>query len=51
MLFRSYYITVENPQHVEKGVKTLSFNGAVLAGSLLPLLSEGKEAQVTVTMG
>ncbi|MEA5144312.1 MAG: glycosyl transferase [Oscillibacter sp.] len=46
-----YHITVENPQHVEKGVKTLSFNGAVLAGSLLPLLSEGKEAQVTVTMG
>ena len=46
-----YHITVENPQHVEKGIKEVLVNGQRLTGSLLPLLKENEEAIVRVIMG
>ncbi len=46
-----YVITVENPNHVSKGVKTVEMDGLRLSGSVIPILSDDKEHQVRVMMG
>jgi cellobiose phosphorylase len=44
-------IRVENPDGVEKGVKRLTLNGEVLAGSLIPVVMLKDENEVSVFMG
>jgi cellobiose phosphorylase len=46
-----YNICVENPDHVEKGVKSVSVDGEGIEGSLVPVFNDGKEHKVIVVMG
>lgn len=45
-----YNITVNNPNHVEKGVKLISINGEDIVG-LIPLQKAGTQHEIVVTMG
>ena len=47
----TYEIVVENPDHLEKGVKAMTVDGKPLQGSVLPLAAEGAEVNVQVVMG
>jgi cellobiose phosphorylase len=47
----TYQITVKNPQHVSKGVKAVTVDGAPIEGSLVPIFADGKTHTVEVTMG
>ncbi|MCD7847315.1 MAG: N,N'-diacetylchitobiose phosphorylase [Oscillospiraceae bacterium] len=44
-------IDVQNPDHVESGVKTLILNGEVLPGNLIPADKLQSENKVTVVLG
>ncbi len=44
-------IDVQNPDHVESGVKTLILNGEVLSGNLIPADKLQSENKVTVVLG
>ena len=46
-----YEITVHNPDHVQKGVRSVTVNGAAHTGSVLPLAEPGTTVQVEVVMG
>ena len=46
-----YHIRVENPHAVQKGVQSVTVNGAPIAGTLLPLAKAGESVEVVVTMG
>ena len=46
-----YHITVQNPEHVSKGVKTVLLDGEVLKAHKIPDLRDGAEHQVTVILG
>jgi cellobiose phosphorylase len=46
-----YVIKVENPEHVSRGVKSVTMDGKPLKTNLLPVLSDGKKHIVKVTMG
>jgi cellobiose phosphorylase len=46
-----YQIEFENPEHVCKGVKSISVDGRVIEGTLVPILEEGKTHQISVVMG
>ncbi|MBR4549796.1 MAG: glycosyl transferase, partial [Oscillospiraceae bacterium] len=46
-----YRITVENPDGVEYGVKSVTVDGRPVAGTVLPLAAEGTECAVRVVMG
>ncbi len=46
-----YKIAVENPNHVCKGVKSISVDGKTLDKPVVPILSDGKTHEVKVTMG
>jgi cellobiose phosphorylase len=48
---KTYRITVENPGHVSKGIKTLTVNGQTLEGTLIPLDLGDKDIEVTAVMG
>ena len=52
-MFRNaeYVIYVNNPDHVNKGVKSVTVDGNTLTGNLLPPLSDGKTHIVNVLMG
>lgn len=52
-LFRKtrYNIAVTNPDGVCRGVKSITLDGAVLEGNLIPALGDGKEHTVTVVLG
>ena len=45
-----YHIRVENPNGAEKGIASVTLNGSPLESSLLPILPEGAEAEVVVTL-
>ena len=47
----TYEIVVENPDHVEKGVKTMIADGKQLDNNILPPAPAGSTVQVIVTMG
>lgn len=47
----TYSIEVVNPDHVSKGVKSISVNGKSIKGTVIPALAKGDEATVLVTMG
>ena len=46
-----YNITVKNPNSVQKGVVSMTVNGAPVEGHVIPLDASVKEADVVVTMG
>ncbi len=46
-----YHIQVLNPQDVEKGVVSMTVDGALVEGNIIPCHREKKEVHVTVTMG
>lgn len=46
-----YTIQVENPDGVQKGVKTIRVDGDLLEGTLLPVFADGKVHQIEVVMG
>lgn len=47
----TYNITVKNPDHVEKGIKSISLNGKDLADKKIPIMANGTTNEVIVTMG
>lgn len=46
----TYHITVKNPAHVSKGVRSLSLNGQAIEGCIVPLQAGG-EHQIEVVLG
>ena len=46
-----YHINVENPDHVQKGVKKLIVDGKEFSGTCIPFEEGKKEYNVTVVMG
>ena len=46
----TYMISVENPDGVNRGVKQVVLDGAVLPGDEIPLVDDGKEHAVRVLM-
>lgn len=46
-----YDITVKNPNHVFKGVKSVTVDGKVIDGNVLPVFGDGKTHTVEVVMG
>lgn len=46
-----YYITVQNPEHISKGIKEIFINDKKLSGNTLPVFGDGKTHNVTVIMG
>mgnify|MGYP000988827003 FL=1 len=52
-IFRNtkYTITVENPEHVCRGVKTITVDGYPLEGNVLPVFSDDTEHEVHVILG
>ena len=47
----TYDIAIENPDHVCRGVKTVTVDGEAIAGSVLPVFGDGKVHQVKVMLG
>ncbi len=47
----TYNITVSNPSHVSKGVKSVTVDGNAIEGNVLPVFSDGKEHTVEVVLG
>jgi len=47
----TYNITVENPNGVCKGVKSMTVNGTPVDGNLVPLADKGSTVEVAVTLG
>lgn len=47
----TYHIEVENPDHVEKGVVSVTVDGNVIEGNLIPVDAAKKEVHVKVIMG
>ena len=47
----TYNITVSNPSHVCKGVKSVTVDGNAIEGNVLPVFSDGKEHAVEVVLG
>lgn len=52
-LFRNhlYYIRIQNPAHVQKGVRQILVDGCEIEGNLIPVAKEKGETRVTVIMG
>ncbi len=46
-----YAIEVHNPAHVCKGVKSITVDGQVIAGTVVPVLADGQTHRVEVIMG
>lgn len=46
-----YQITVENPNGVCKGVKSMTVDGVAIEGNTIPLAQEGSTIKVNVTLG
>ena len=47
----TYQISVSNPSHVSKGVKSVTVDGNAIEGNILPVFAEGKEHTVEVVLG
>lgn len=47
----TYEIVVENPDHLEKGVKTMTVDGKPVSGSILSPVPAGLTVEVKVVMG
>ena len=46
-----YVITVKNPDHVSKGVKSITVNGKAIEGNHIPVQPAGTTSEVIVTLG
>ncbi len=46
-----YNISVKNPEHISKGVKSIVCDGVRVSGSVLPTFPEGSEHEVEVILG
>ena len=46
-----YHISVSNPDHVEKGVRSLTVDGQAVEGNVIPYVEGKKEYNVEVVMG
>ena len=46
-----YRITVDNPDGVCRGVKSLMLNGSPVEGNVVPVRPEGSVNEVRVTLG
>ena len=47
----TYNITIKNPEHVSKGVKSVVVDGVKLSGNVLPVFDEGTAHEVEVILG
>ncbi len=47
----NYEITVQNPNHVSKGIKEIVVDDKKLKGNVIPVFEDGKDHFVTVIMG
>jgi len=47
----SYAITFKNPDHVSKGIKSVTVDGKAIDGNVLPVFGDGKTHEVEVIMG
>ena len=47
----TYDVTVKNPNHVCKGVVSVTVDGKAIEGNVLPVFSDGKNHAVEVVMG
>ena len=47
----TYDIKVSNPNHVCKGIKSVTVDGAAIEGNILPAFGDGKTHNVEVVMG
>lgn len=47
----TYHIEVENPDHVEKGVASVTVDGNAIEGNLIPVDAGKKEVHVKIIMG
>lgn len=47
----TYDIEVTNPDHVQKGVRSIEIDGKTIEGQVFPLLDAGETARVTCVMG
>lgn len=47
----TYNITVKNPEHVCKGVKSVTVDGKAVEGNVLPVAAAGSTVNVEVVMG
>ena len=47
----TYEITIKNPDHVNKGVKSLTVDGQAIEGCIVPVAGDGKTHQVEVVLG
>ena len=45
-----YEIEIQNPDHVCRGVKTVTVDGKLIGGNLIPALNDGKTHKVVVTL-
>ena len=46
-----YEIEVDNPDRMSKGVRSVRFDGARIAGNVVPVLGDGRVHRVEVTLG
>lgn len=46
-----YHIEVQNPQHVSRGVRSVTVDGQLFAGQLIPPFADGATHHVTVILG
>jgi cellobiose phosphorylase len=47
----TYNISVENPQHVSKGIASVEVDGEPVAGNIVPIFADAKAHDVRVVMG
>ena len=47
----TYKIRIENPNHVCKGVVSMTVDGKAVEGCVIPVIGDGKEHEVIVTLG
>ena len=47
----TYEITIKNPDHVNKGVKSLTVDGTAVDGTVIPVAGDGKTHKVEVVLG
>jgi cellobiose phosphorylase len=47
----TYFITVRNPENVEKGVKSVTLDGAKIESKFIPPVLDGAEHHVEIIMG
>ena len=46
-----YEIEVKNPDHINKGVKSLAVDGVAVDGTVIPVAGDGKTHKVEVVLG